>query len=164
MVRNLSWAIVLALLVGPGMAYSSGERKKEGSGSGYRPAIGEIELRSPAGEEISLVPYIGRKSVVVVFWAAWCPICREEVPRLNKLHADANIKVIGVNEGDSLQKIQSFAAATNMAYQIVLDPVARVAKAFGVPGMPYCVIIGRTGTIVYRGSGLPENLDYYLKQ
>jgi peroxiredoxin len=129
-----------------------------------KPALGDLDLRSPTGEQVSLIPYIGRKAVVVVFWATWCPICKKEVPHLNRLNSNPLVKVIGVNEGESLGKIRDFIVSNRIAYEVVVDPKATVAKSFGVPGMPYCVIIGKTGVIDYRGSGLPENLDLYLNQ
>lgn len=125
--------------------------------------LGDLELRTTSGEQVSLFQYITRKAIVVVFWAAWCPICGGEAPRINKINADPNVKVIAVNEGDSPRKIKDFIAANKVGYQVVLDPVSDVAKAFGVPGMPYCVIIGRSGTIVYRGYKLPEDPDSYIR-
>ena len=32
-----------------------------------KPVLGDLDLRSPTGEHVSLIPYIGRKAVVVVF-------------------------------------------------------------------------------------------------
>jgi peroxiredoxin len=122
-----------------------------------------LVLRSPSGEQVSLIPYLARKAVVVVFWAAWCPICRDEASRINELNTNANVKVIAVNEGDNPRQIAAFIAAHKVDYQVVIDPVSEVANAFGVPGMPYCVIIGRSGVIVYRGYKLPEDVDYYIR-
>lgn len=129
-----------------------------------KPILGDLDLRSPNGERISLIPYIGRKTVVVVFWATWCPICKEEVPHLQKLNSNPNLKVIAVNEGESIRKVSGFITENNIGYQVVMDPKASLAKAFGVPGMPYCVIVDKSGVITYRNSGLPANLDTYLQQ
>jgi thiol-disulfide isomerase/thioredoxin len=52
-------------------------------------------MSSPCG------PYITRKAIMVVFWAAWCSICRGEVPRINRLNDNSDVKVLAVNEGDS---------------------------------------------------------------
>lgn len=128
-----------------------------------KPILGDLDLRSPSGEKISLIPYIGRKTVVVVFWATWCPICKEEVPLLKKLNSNPNLKVIAVNEGESIRKVNNFITENNIGYQVVMDPKASLAKAFGVPGMPYCVILDKSGMITYRNSGLPSNLDTYLQ-
>jgi len=129
-----------------------------------RRELGDLELRSPEGEEVSLIPFITRKALVIVFWTAWCPICRAEVSRLNRYNEDPRIKVIGVNEGDNVQKIRAFISANSVGYQVVIDPDGAVAAAFQVAGMPDCVIIGMSGRIVYRGNQLPEDVENYLEQ
>lgn len=129
-----------------------------------KPVLGELDLRTPTGEQVSLIPYIGRKVVDVAFWATWCPICKEEAGHLNRLNGDPRVKVIAVNEGESIKQIQAFVAAQKVGYDVVTDPKSAVAKAFGVPGMPYVVIIGRRGVIAHRGVGLPENMDSFLEE
>jgi peroxiredoxin len=162
--RSIVLALV-ALICLSGVALSQqGETEGGRAAADSRPILGELDLRSPAGEQVSLIPFVGRKAVVVAFWAAWCPICRKEVPHLNMLNANPLVKVIGVNEGESLLDIQAFVADNKPGYEIVVDPHGAVAKSFGVPGMPYCVIIGRSGVIAYRGYGLPEELDSYFRQ
>lgn len=161
-------AIILVLLAGisifiPVLSHD-GEAATVETPVQSKPVLGELDLRTPAGEQVSLIPYIGRKVVVVAFWATWCPICRAETVHLNKLNADPRVKVIAVNGGESIKQIQSFVSTHNVGYEVVTDPKAAIAKAFGVPGMPYVVVIGRRGIIAHRGVGLPENLDTFLSE
>lgn len=160
--------LLLALMIGMLILSFTGVGAAEGANSpsprGERKVLGDLDLRSPTGEHVSLIPLITRKALVIVFWAAWCPISRAEVQQLNKLDTVPLIKVVAVNEGDSLNKIQAFMATYNVGYQVVVDPDASVAKSFQVPSMPFCVILSMSGLIVYRGSGLPESIDYYVVQ
>jgi peroxiredoxin len=119
-----------------------------------------LNLKSPAGESVPLAASIGKKPVLVVFWASWCTICNDEIPLLKKLNAD-RFKVIAVNEGESAWKTKRFISANGIDYQVVLDPDGLVAKSFQVPGVPACTIIGKSGLVDYRGIGLPENIDSY---
>lgn len=120
----------------------------------------EVTLKSTAGETVPLAAYIGKKPVLLVFWASWCTVCQDEIPRLNKLNAE-RFKVIAVNEGESAWKTRRFVAMNSIGYQIALDPDGVVAKAFQVPGVPACVILNKAGLVVYRGIGLPENIEAY---
>lgn len=129
-----------------------------------QPVPGKLDLRSLTGEQFSLIPFLGKKTVVLVFWATWCPICRTEVPRLNRLNSNPSVKVIAINGGESIKKIQAFIASYKVGYEVVHDPGGTAAKSFGVPGIPCSIIIGRSGLIVYRGSGLPEDADHFLTQ
>jgi peroxiredoxin len=120
----------------------------------------DVNLKSPSGETVPLAKYIGKKPVLLVFWASWCTICNDEIPLLKKLNA-GRFEVIAVNEGESAWKTKRFIAMNDIGYQVVLDADGSVAKAFQVPGVPACAIISKSGLIVYRGLGLPENIDTY---
>ena len=151
-VRIVFTGLVLgALLIAPALAAQQSDEKEKAP---------ELNLKSPAGETVPLAAYIGKKPVLLVFWASWCTICNDEVPLLKKLNAD-RFKVIAVNEGESAWKTKRFIAMNDIGYQVVLDPDGTVAKAFQVPGVPACAIIGKSGLIVYLGLGLPENIDAY---
>ena len=119
-----------------------------------------VILKSPTGETGPLAAYLGKKPVLLVFWASWCNDCRDEIPRLKKLNAD-RFKVIAVNEGESAWKTRRFISMNNIDYQVVLDSDGSVAKAFQVPGVPACTIMNKEGLIIYRGMSLPEHLDSY---
>jgi hypothetical protein len=85
----------------------------------------------------------------------------EQVSRLR--NDNSEVKVLAVNEGDSPRRIKEFLRVNRASYQVVVDPVSKFAKALGEPGMPYCIIIGKSGLIVYRGYRLPEEIDNYIK-
>jgi peroxiredoxin len=120
----------------------------------------DVVLKSPSGESIPLASYLGKKTVLLVFWASWCNDCRDEIPLLKKLNAE-RFKVIAVNEGESAWKTKRFIAMNNIDYQVFLDSDGSVAKAFQIPGVPACAILNTAGMIVYRGTGLPDNIDSY---
>jgi peroxiredoxin len=117
-------------------------------------------LKSPTGETRPLSANVGKKPVLLVFWASWCTICNDEIPLLKKLNA-GSFKVIAVNEGESAWKTKRFISMNSIDYQVALDSDGTVAKAFQVPGVPACVILDKSGRIAYRGIGLPGDLNTY---
>ena len=123
----------------------------------------DIQLKSPSGESVPLSAYIGKKPVLLVFWASWCTICKDEIPRLSKLNGE-RFRVIAVNEGESAWKTKRYVSMNTIDYQVALDPDGAVAKAFHVPGVPSCIILGKSGRIVYRGFGLPKNIETYVQK
>lgn len=127
-------------------------------------SFGSLPILSPTGEQIPLVAHIGTRTVVVVFWATWCPLCRNEVPQLNRLAADPAVTVVAVNGHEDRDKVLRFMATHDVRYTVAMDPDGTVARAFRAPGIPYCVIMGKSGNIMYRGSMLPEKLDYYTSR
>lgn len=124
----------------------------------------DLELVNTAGEKVSLRSFVGRKPLVLVFWATWCPVCREEVPTLNRLGSNPAIQVLAVNLGESPKKVQSFVAAYHVGYPVVRDPAWQSATAYQVLGIPACIILDKGGQIIYRGSTVPENIEAYVRR
>ncbi|HWR59184.1 MAG TPA: TlpA disulfide reductase family protein, partial [Thermodesulfovibrionales bacterium] len=47
----------------------------------------DFQLKDITGRTVSLSSF-KNKTVLVNFWATWCPPCRAEMPSLNKLYKD----------------------------------------------------------------------------
>lgn len=60
----------------------------------------DLELRTLAGEPVSLASHLNRgKWVLVMFWALHCPVCEENKPdivRFHRRHKDRDAEVLGV--------------------------------------------------------------------
>src|SRR5580704_15192716 len=70
-----------------------------------------IEMKDISGNADSVAGWKG-KVVLVVFWATWCPPCREEVPEfieLQKKYKD-RLQIVGISEDeDGPEKVLQFA-------------------------------------------------------
>lgn len=111
------------------------------------------------GSPIRLADYRG-KTVIVDFWATWCPPCLFQVPELNKLHAahvDADdVMVIGVAvDVEGAEVVAPWAEEQGVSYQLVLGD-EDVAREFGAMGFPTLVVIRPDGEIDSRHVGLIE--------
>src|SRR2546426_8333232 len=45
-----------------------------------------VTLQNLNGDSVSLSQWIGKKPVIIEFWATWCPICAELLPRRSEEH------------------------------------------------------------------------------
>lgn len=145
----------------------SGGPERGGAGSAYVREAGssiDPEVLDTAGTKVSFRSFLGRKPLMVVFWATWCPLCRSEVPTLNRLAADRTIQVLAVNVGENEQKVLSFISSFHVGYPVVRDPGWQTTAAYKVAGIPACIILDKGGEILYRGSSLPENIEVYLRR
>ncbi|MGH7363037.1 MAG: peroxiredoxin family protein, partial [Candidatus Methylomirabilales bacterium] len=56
-----------------------------------RPEVGALApdfvLPNLDGQQVRLSDFRGRKAVLLMFWASWCPSCREEAPTNRRAHA-----------------------------------------------------------------------------
>jgi peroxiredoxin len=124
----------------------------------------EFTLDTVDGLPISTKELQGRVSVLV-FWTAWCPVCREEAPAINKLNAEfkpKGVNVIGINIGESDARIAEGVKDFGIEYTVAKDKDTAVARKFKVVGTPTIVFLDRAGKIAYVGHALPGNYPEIL--
>ena len=95
------------------------------------------------------------KSVVLNFWATWCPPCKEELPSLQTLHelGAGDPVVLGVNVRETPSRVRRYVEATGLGFPVLLDPQAELAKRFGVTAFPTTLLIAPDGLIRWRVVG-----------
>jgi cytochrome c biogenesis protein CcmG, thiol:disulfide interchange protein DsbE len=151
-------ALVLAgQLVGP--PPSTAGVVVEGAAVVGRPAP-RVELPGLRGGRVRLAELRGR-SVVLNFWASWCPPCLAEMPEFQRVHRRLGERVafLGVNQRDQAQAAEELARSMGVTYPLAVDTAGRSFDAFGGLGMPTTVLIRADGTVaeVFAGQ-LDETL------
>ncbi|ADH87001.1 TlpA family protein disulfide reductase [Desulfurivibrio alkaliphilus] len=97
------------------------------------------------------------KTLVVTFFATWCPPCRQEVPTLIALqnkYGDGDFSVLGisVDQGDT-RTVRNFMNELGINYPVVMSD-ADTPRNFGdVFGIPTTFLIDRNGEIIQRFDG-----------
>ncbi|HET8541099.1 MAG TPA: TlpA disulfide reductase family protein [Anaeromyxobacter sp.] len=115
---------------------------------GERPSYTRIEGRAP-----DLVPSSG--ATVVVFWATWCPPCRDELPGLRALARDPPppIRLVTFGQDEDEGAVRAFfggAPPEELGYR--QDAGSRAATALGVDVLPAAFLVVE-GRLVARFSG-----------
>lgn len=130
-------------------------------------ALPNWELKDVNGNTVRLADYIGKKGVLMVFFATWCPHCMAEVPQLveftNK-HQGQPVEVIAIAIKQPPQTIQQFIKSRGVNYTVVLDENGAVAQQYGVPGIPLNIGVDGTGAVIHRDHVLPKDMDEFAKQ
>ena len=163
--RTTRTLAALLFLIG-GIAFADTAREAppfQGPGGEGRPA--DFTLQGLDGQPVSLSRYLGKKPVLLVFWATWCPECKAAIPKINALHggpAGETMQILALDFREKREKVAATVKSRDIRYPVLLDERGQVARAFAVVGIPTYVLIGRDGTVVYRGNVLPADISRYL--
>ena len=96
------------------------------------------------------------KTVIINFWATWCPPCREEMPSMerawNKIK-DQNIMMFAINVGEDEDTIFTFLGDYPASFTILLDTSGTLIEQWPVKGLPTTFVVSPEGKLVYRAIG-----------
>ncbi len=146
--------VCLAAAVAAGLVAATSGPSTPARPTDPRAAGFSVTVLGQASRHISLNEYAGRP-VVVNFFASWCGPCRQETPMLAKFYRSerGKVPVIGLDENDSAQAAQKFAAAGGVTYPVGFDPGVQAANAYGVTALPQTFFLNASHHIVKRVYG-----------
>ena len=142
--------IIIIYLISPNFAYSIDrpdiknliihkDKKK----------IENIEFINSKSQKVSLNTY-NSHILLINFWATWCSPCKKEMPSLDKLKLNANLKnieIIPINiGGDTFKKSKEFFEELNIKnLQFFSASGGIIAKKLNVRGLPTTILIDKNG-------------------
>jgi len=130
----------------------------------------KFEATTVDGESFKFADIIGKKVIVIDFWATYCIQCRpwmDNLERLHKQYRDKGVVVVAVSvdSPQNVSKIKPFVQTRQYTMPIVLDTdtaISRVLKP--VPGLPFTLLINRAGEIVYQHEGYKKGEEKTLEE
>lgn len=121
----------------------------------------EISGEGLQGETLKLTSFRG-KVVVLVFWGAWCPICREQFPaekELAKKYADKPVALLGVNSDTERETASRLAKAESLTWPSFFDEGSTrgpIARQWAIEFWPTVILLDHRGVIRYRFQGMKK--------
>lgn len=115
------------------------------------------------GKPVSLSQFKG-KTVVIDFWATWCPPCRRSIPFVKESYEkfkNNNVEFIGISldKQDGLDGWKEYIKENQMTWVQVADGKFwdnDVAVRYGIESIPSMWVINRDGVIVGKNLGHDE--------
>jgi thiol-disulfide isomerase/thioredoxin len=157
--RRRRWVGIGAALVAAlaaGAAFPAGATAQDvGLALGSRPTSALVE--DLEGNSVDLAQFIGRKPVLVEFWATWCALCRALEPTLaaaQKRFTDrVEILVVGVGVNQTPRQIKRHLETHAPPGRVFFDAKGAAVRAFQTPTTSYIVILDASGKVAYTGTG-----------
>ena len=129
-----------------------------------------LRLNDADGKPQSFSQWQG-KTLVINFWATWCPPCREEMPvfsRLQTKYAPNDVNFVGIAL-DNAGNVTAFSKQHPVTYPLIIadNEGGEITRQFGNSRMalPYTVVLGPGGDtrLVRLGRVSEQELDDLLQ-
>ncbi len=148
--KNLNYLVIAIYLISSNFAYSIDrpdiknliihkDKKK----------IENVEFYNSKSQKVTLNSY-DSNLIIINFWATWCAPCREEMPLLDKLKLNKELKdivIIPINiASETIEKSKEFFEELNINnLEFFFGPSAELANKFQVRGIPTTILIDKNG-------------------
>ena len=154
-----------ALASGPLVA-GSAAAQDIGIPLGTVPAAADVQDTS--GTTVSLARHIGRRPVVVEFWATWCQTCAALLPRMEAAHgrygSQVDFVVVGVGVNQNLATIKRHMQRHPSPFTYYFDRTGAAVRAFEAPATGVIFALDARGRVVYAGAGEAQDVDAAVRR
>jgi peroxiredoxin len=121
----------------------------------------DFGLPDLSGKSVKLSSFRG-KTVLLNFWASWCPPCRSEMPDLQKLSErlkKSKFILLAVNLERDPKAVRSFMNDNHYTFPVLMDAEGKAAQLYAVTAIPTTFLIDKQGRVVQRWIGAVNWLD-----
>lgn len=129
----------------------------------------DFKLKSPDGKVHNLSSFRG-KTVVLDFWASWCPDCRKDAPEIVRMYNDYHAKgveFIGISMDTDVQAwknaIQKYGIEYLQVSELKKFKETDISKSYGVNWIPSIVVVDKEGKVLLS-TVLSNKVDQLLRE
>lgn len=121
----------------------------------------DIEVKTTRGDTFQLSDNVGKKIIVLNFFATWCQPCREEMPELNRYfndHKSESFVLVGIDSEENPNTVAGFLSELKVDFPVGID-AGPIRQQYGVTSLPTTVLIGVDGKVQFYEEGALANAD-----
>lgn len=126
------------------------------------------EVQTLDGQTANLNQFIGRRPVLVEFWATWCALCQALMPRMleaqRRYGRQVEFVVVGVGVNQSRRSMQRHFAEHPTPFHHFFDATGAAVRAFQAPSTSYIAVLDAQGRVVYTGVGEDQDIDAAVRR
>jgi cytochrome c biogenesis protein CcmG/thiol:disulfide interchange protein DsbE len=151
---NRRFPVLYILLLVACISACSGEPPPKLNTGMAAPAFQTVQVD---GTVVNFPAAFAGRPVVLRFWADWCKFCEPEMKLIDTLrqrYAERGLTILAVNAGQDKATVAAFMQKLGVGYPAALDENSKIAKSYGVVGLPTTYLIDGGGIV--RGKIIGE--------
>jgi thiol-disulfide isomerase/thioredoxin len=157
------FALAIALACGWGSVVSAQDIGLEIGAVGPAAKVETLD-----GKAVDLSTYVGKKPVLMEFWATWCANCHELEPTMKAMHEQYGSRVsflgVAVSVNQSVERVKAYVAKHELPWTQLFDRKGEASGAYDAPATSYVVVLDKSGKVVYTGLGGKQDLEAAIKK
>lgn len=161
------WRAVLALLGLGGLLLLSPALHAQG-GKAVGTVIEPVTVNDLDGNAFDFATVLGKRPVLVQFWATWCSVCEALMPAMRAAQAEFGDRVefIGVNVtvNQSPARVRRYLEEHSPPFRTLYDTRGVAVRAFEAPATGFVAIVGADGRLAYTGIGERQDIVGVLRR
>jgi len=135
----------------------------------FSSSVPDFSLKQMDGARFSISGVLGKKVIVIDFWATWCKPCKKLLKKLDGISREfpdtVSVLAISTDEPSSFSRVESYVKSRNYHFTVLHDPDSAVSGIFNPSGsIPYTMIIGKNKKIVYTHTGYIPGYEKELRE
>jgi thiol-disulfide isomerase/thioredoxin len=155
-IRTLGAILVAVLLVG----FANGAQSPD-------PPL-SLTLTDPVYER-PVELHSGAPVLHLVFFATWCPPCRDELPRLTELvtrwgDRGYRLVVVAVPARQSTKRLREFLATEAVEGEFLYDATGAAQNKFRTTQLPTHVLLDANGEVVLKAPSLDDEIESAIER
>jgi len=115
---------------------------------------------------------IPARLIVLEIFSFYCPHCRNQAPKLNKLYKfiqqnrdlSNDIKMIGITAAGDHKLVDKWKTSLHVPFPVFPDADTAIWKELGKPGVPCTLVMNKTGKILSIHDGVTEDIEEFFRQ
>lgn len=129
--------------------------------------IPNISVKDLEGKDVELKNLIDGKLTLLLFWATWCPSCRQELSEFEKYfpkYKDAGLSVIAFSVDENAADVVKFTKENNLPIKIMMSNPGLMAAYGGIRSIPVTFFLDNEGQIKNKIIGYNSKLEDEIKK
>lgn len=120
--------------------------------------VTDFTLTDIDGKSVSLSDHLGKRAIVMDFWATWCKPCIAELTHMQKVYEAKKdglvVLAISMDASETEAQVAPTVKSKGWTFPVLLDSETRATSLYNPRrAAPYTIIIDRHGKILRKREG-----------